>query len=255
MVYAKSKKISAVYNFYEREKLYKKSSYLSLFILVFIISAFVLLHITLNVTKVINVPKANFNNTYNEEVSKVYKNENIKTGRKILADYSDFIIYSAAPVIKKEEVKKEEKKVEKIKQVKKIIKKKQAEKAKPKQKPVQKNMPAAQTATSENTGSITSNNKDLQNKIAAHIVSQMERYKKYPKQARRISAEGIAKVTFSVNTLGVVSGADITDSSGFKVLDNAALQAAEKIVGSKVIESDAYNDLLQITVPVDFYLN
>lgn len=254
MVYAKSKKISAVYNFYEREKLYKKSSYLSLFILVFIISAFVLLHIIFNLSKIINVPKAENNNTYNEEVSKVYKNENIKTGRKILADYSDFIIYSAAPVIKKEEVKKEEKKVEK-KQVKKIIKKKQAEKAKPKQKQVQKNMPAAQTATSENTGGITSNNKDLQNKIAAHIVSQMERYKKYPKQARRISAEGIAKVTFSVNTLGVVSGADITDSSGFKVLDNAALQAAEKIVGSKVIESDAYNDLLQITVPVDFYLN
>ena len=252
MVYAKSKKISAVYNFYEREKLYKKSSYLSLFILVFIISAFVLLHITLNVTKVINVPKANFNNTYNEEVSKVYKNENIKTGRKILADYSDFIIYSAAPVIKKEEVKKEEKKVEKIKQTKEV-KKKTA--AKVNAKPVQKNMPALNTSKSENTGSITSNNKELQNKIAAHIVSQMERYKQYPKQARRISAEGIAKVTFSVNTSGVVLSADITYSSGFKVLDNAAMQAAEKIIGSKVIENDAYNDLLQVTVPVDFYLN
>lgn len=253
MVYAKSNKISAACNFYAGEKLYKKSSYLSLFIIFFTAFIFILLHIILNLSTIIEVPKAENNNIYNEEVSKVYKNENIKAGRKILADYSDFIIYSAAPVIKKEEVKKEEKKVEKKQVKQKIVKKKQA--AKVNVKPVQKNTPVSNTAKMENTGSITSNNKDLQNKIAAHIVSQMERYKKYPKQARRISAEGIAKITFSVNTSGVVLSADITDSSGFKVLDNAAMQAAEKIVGSKVVENDAYNDLLQVTVPVDFYLN
>lgn len=251
MVYAKSNKISAACNFYAGEKLYKKSSYLSLFIIFFTAFIFILLHIILNLSTIIEVPKAENNNIYNEEVSKVYKNDNIKAGRKILADYSDFIIYSAAPVIKKEEVKKEEKKVEKKQVKQKIVKKKQAAKV----KQVQKNTPASNTAKIENTGSITSNNKDLQNKIAAHIVSQMERYKKYPKQARRISAEGIAKVTFSVNTSGVVLSADITYSSGFKVLDNAAMQAAEKIIGSKVVENDAYNDLLQVTVPVDFYLN
>lgn len=252
MVYAKSNKISASYNFYEKEKLYKKSNYLSLLIIFFMAFAFILTQILFNLPYIIEVPKAEYSNTNNEEVSKVYKNENIKTGRKILADYSDFIIYSAVPVIKKEE--KKEEKVEKKEIKEKTVKKKTAEKATPKQKTAQKNTPAA-ASKKEYAGSITSNNKELQNKIAAHIVSQMERYKKYPKQARRISAEGIAKVTFSVNTSGVVLSADITYSSGFKVLDNAAMQAAEKIIGSKVIENNAYNDLLQVTVPVDFYLN
>lgn len=83
----------------------------------------------------------------------------------------------------------------------------------------------------------------------------MERYKKYPKQARRINAEGITKVTFSINSAGIVANVNITDSSGYSILDNVALQAAEKIIGSKVVTDESYNNLLQVTVPVDFYLN
>lgn len=247
MVFTKAKRIYTAYNFYEREKLYKKSSFISLSIMAFIIMTAFIVHIIINMAEVMEIPKAYTYVEKQEEIKEVYKNNEIKNSRKILADFSDFIIY-AAPAVKKEEVKKE--KVEKKEEKK--VDKKPLQKTKSKQKPA---INTAKTVQKEVAGSVVSNNAALKNEIAAKIVYQMERYKKYPKQARRISAEGIAKVTFSVNAAGVVSSADISDSSGYSILDNAALQAAEKIIGSKVVNNESYNNLLQVTVPVYFYLN
>lgn len=251
MVFTKAKRIYTAYNYYERERLYKKSSFISLSIIAFIIMTAFIMHIIMNMAEVVEIPKAYTYEEKQEEVKKVYKNYEIKNSRKILADYSDFIIYSA-PAVKKEEVKKEkvEKKVVKIPDKK--VENKSVQKTQNKQKPA---INTAKPVQKEVIGSAVSNSAALKNEIAAKIVYQMERYKKYPKQARRINAEGIAKVTFSVNAAGVVSSADISDSSGYSILDNAALQAAEKIVGSKVVTNESYNNLLQVTVPVDFYLN
>lgn len=252
MVFTKAKRIYTAYNYYERERLYKKSSFISLSIIAFIIMTAFIMHIIMNMAEVVEIPKAYTYEEKQEKVKEVYKNYEIKNSRKILADYSDFVIYSA-PAVKKEEIKKEEK-VEK-KEVKKADKKavkKPLQKAQNKQKT---SLDTAKTVEKEVAGSAASSSAALKNEIAANIVYQMERYKKYPKQARRISAEGIAKVTFSVNAAGVVSSADISDSSGYSILDNAALQAAEKIIGSKVVNNESYNNLLQVTVPVDFYLN
>ncbi len=239
MVYTRAKRIWTSYNFYEREKLYKKSSYMTLSIMAFILICTFILHIIINIAEIVEIPKAY---TYNEqeEIKEVYKND-IKNSRKILADYSDFVIYSA-PAYKKEEIKKE--KIVEKKQPAKVVHKTQA--------PV---VQTAKTVQKEVIGSEVSNSNALKNEVAAKIVYQMERYKKYPKQARRIGAEGIAKVTFSINAAGVVASANVSDSSGYNILDNAALQAAQKIIGSKVISNDTYNNLLQVTVPVDFYLN
>lgn len=251
MVFTKAKRIYTAYNYYEREKLYKKSSFISLLIIAFVIITAFIVYIIINMADIVEIPKT-YLYTEKEEIKEVYKNNEIKNSRQILADYSDFIIYSA-PAVKKEEVKKEEK-VEKteVKKADKKAAKKPLQKAQNKQKT---SLDTAKTVQKEVAGGAVSNSAALKNEIAANIVYQMERYKKYPKQARRISAEGIAKVTFSVNAAGVVSSADISDSSGYYILDSAALQAAEKIIGSKVVNNESYNKLLQVTVPVDFYLN
>lgn len=251
MVFTKAKRIYTAYNFYEREKLYKKSSFISLSIMAFIIMTAFIVHIIINMAEVMEIPKAYTYVEKQEEIKEVYKNNEIKNSRKILADFSDFIIY-AAPAVKKEEVKKEKVEKKEVKKEEKKVDKKPLQKVQNRQKPA---IDTAKTVQKEVAGSAVSNNAALKNEIAAKIVYQMERYKKYPKQARRISAEGIAKVTFSVNAAGVVSSADISDSSGYSILDNAALQAAEKIIGSKVVNNESYNNLLQVTVPVDFYLN
>ncbi len=247
MVFTKAKRIYTAYNYYEREKLYKKSSFISLLIIACIIITAFIVYIIINMADIVEIPKT-YLYTEKEEIKEDYKNNEIKNSRQILADYSDFIIYSA-PAVKKEEVKKEEK-VEKT-EVKKAAKM-PLQKAQNKQKT---SLDTAKSVQKEVAGGAVSNSAALKNKIAANIVYQMERYKKYPKQARRISAEGIAKVTFSVNAAGVVSSADISDSSGYYILDSAALQAAEKIIGSKVVNNESYNKLLQVTVPVEFYLN
>lgn len=243
MVFIKGRKIYTAYKFYEKEMLYKKSSFISLSIMALIIITAIIVHIIFNMVEIVQIPKA-YTYVEKEEVKEVYKKNEIKNSRKILADYSDFIIYSA-PAVKKEEIKKEEK-------FEKKVEKKSLPKAQNKQKPA---IDTAKPVQKEVTGSAVSNSAALKNEIAAKIVYQMERYKQYPKQARRINAEGVAKVTFSVNTAGIVSSADISVSSGYSILDNAALQAAEKIIGSRVISDEAYNNLLQVTVPVDFYLN
>ncbi|MDE7315909.1 MAG: energy transducer TonB [Mucispirillum sp.] len=242
MVFIKGRRIYTAYKFYEKEMLYKKSSFISLSIMALIIATTIIIHIIINMAEIVEIPKAY---TYvEEEVKEVYKKNEIKNSRKIIADYSDFIIYSA-PAVKKEEIKKEEK-------FEKKVEKKSLRKAQNKQKPA---IDTAKPVQKEVTGSAVSNSAALKNEIAAKIVYQMERYKQYPKQARRINAEGIAKVTFSINASGVVSSADLSVSSGYSILDNAALQAAKKIIGSRVIPDKAYNNLLQVTVPVDFYLN
>lgn len=247
MVFTNGRKIYTAYKFYEKEMLYKKSSFISLSIMALIIITAIIVHIIFNMVEIVQIPKA-YTYVEKEEVKEVYKKNEIKNSRKILADYSDFIIYSA-PAVKKEEIKKEEKFEKKVE---KKVEKKFLQKAQNKQKPA---IDTAKPVQKEVTSSAVSNSAALKNEIAAKIVYQMERYKQYPKQARRINAEGIAKVTFSVNTAGIVSSADISVSSGYSILDNAALQAAEKIIGSRVISDEAYNNLLQVTVPVDFYLN
>ena len=48
MLYAKAKRIYTAYNFYEREKLYKKSSHISLSIMAFILLSVFIMHIIIN---------------------------------------------------------------------------------------------------------------------------------------------------------------------------------------------------------------
>lgn len=250
MVFTKAKRIYTAYNYYEREKLYKKSSFISLLIIAFVIITAFIVYIIISMADVVEIPKT-YSYTEKEEIKEDYKNNEIKNSRQILADYSDFIIY-AAPAVKKEEMKKEKVEKTEVKKTDKKAAKKPLQKVQNKQKT---SLDTAKSVQKEVAGGAVSNSAALKNEIAANIVYQMERYKKYPKQARRISAEGIAKVTFSVNAAGVVSSADISDSSGYYILDSAALQAAEKIIGSKVVNNESYNKLLQVTVPVDFYLN
>ncbi len=250
MVFTKAKRIYTAYNYYEREKLYKKSSFISLLIIAFVIITAFIVYIIISMADVVEIPKT-YSYTEKEEIKEDYKNNEIKNSRQILADYSDFIIY-AAPAVKKEEMKKEKVEKTEVKKADKKAAKKPLQKVQNKQKT---SLDTAKSVQKEVAGGAVSNSAALKNEIAANIVYQMERYKKYPKQARRISAEGIAKVTFSVNAAGVVSSADISDSSGYYILDSAALQAAEKIIGSKVVNNESYNKLLQVTVPVDFYLN
>lgn len=237
----KAKRAYPIYNYFEREKEYIKSRRISFFMLIIIFIVFFLLNLNLLSQKVLEITKAEFIQE-SIETNKFIQTKNIKK-RRLLTDYSEFIIYQGYKEEKKQEVEKESlihKKVEK-KKVKKI-------------KPNNENVKAVKSSQKSTAGSEVSKIKEMKNEAAANIVYMMERYKKYPKQARRLNAEGITNITFSIEKNGVVKSAEITKSSGYTVLDNAALKAAQKIVGVNAINNNSYNEYLKVTVPVDFYL-
>lgn len=241
----KAKKIYPLYNCFEREKDYITSKRLSFLMIMFIFAVLTVLNTKLVFQDIVDVAKAEFlqENIENTEHIRVENQEK----RRLLADYSEFIIYNGYREEKKQEVIKENvKKINHVKQV----KKKEVKQVKPQNE----NVKVFDTSLKAIAGSQISKIKDMKNEAAANIVYMMERYKKYPKQARRLSAEGITNITFSIEKNGVVTGAEITKSSGYTVLDKAALKAAQKIVGLNAVNSNSYNEYLKVTVPVDFYL-
>lgn len=236
----KAKKAYPIHNYFEREKEYIKSKRISFFMLTILFLVLVVINISFVSQKVLEVAKAEFLKESIETTEYIKINNQEK--RRLLADYSEFIIYNGYKEIKKkEETKQEIRKEKDKKEVKKI-------------KPKDENVKVAKSSQKAVAGSEVSKIKDMKNEAAANIVYMMERYKEYPKQARRLNAEGITNITFSIEKNGVVQGAEITKSSGYTVLDNAALKAAQKIVGLNAVNNNSYNEYLKVTVPVDFYL-
>lgn len=236
----KAKKAYPIHTYFEREKEYIKSKRISFFMLTILFLVLVVINISFVSQKVLEVAKAEFLEESIETTEYIKINNQEK--RRLLADYSEFIIYNGYKEIKKkEETKQETRKENDKKEVKKI-------------KPKNENVKVAKSSQKAVAGSEVSKIKDMKNEAAANIVYMMERYKEYPKQARRLNAEGITNITFSIEKNGVVQGAEITKSSGYTVLDNAALKAAQKIVGLNAVNNNSYNEYLKVTVPVDFYL-
>lgn len=237
----KAKKAYPIHNYFEREKEYIKSKRISFFMLIILFLVLFILNISFVSQKVLEVAKAEFLKESIETTEYIKINNQEK--RRLLVDYSEFIIYNGYKEEKKEkeETKQETRKEKDKKEVKKI-------------KPKNENVKVAKSSQKAVAGSEVSKIKDMKNEAAANIVYMMERYKEYPKQARRLNAEGITNITFSIEKNGVVQGAEITKSSGYTVLDNAALKAAQKIVGLNAVNNNSYNEYLKVTVPVDFYL-
>lgn len=237
----KAKKAYPIHTYFEREKEYIKSKRISFFMLIILFLVLVVINISFVSQKVIEIAKAEFLKESIETTEYIKINNQEK--RRLLADYSEFIIYNGYKEEKKEkeETKQETRKEKDKKEVKKI-------------KPKDENVKVAKSSQKAVAGSEVSKIKDMKNEAAANIVYMMERYKEYPKQARRLNAEGITNITFSIEKNGVVQGAEITKSSGYTVLDNAALKAAQKIVGLNAVNNNSYNEYLKVTVPVDFYL-
>lgn len=237
----KAKKAYPIHNYFEREKEYIKSKRISFFMLIILFLVLVVINISFVSQNVIEIAKAEFIKESIETTEYIKINNQEK--RRLLADYSEFIIYNGYKEEKKEkeETKQETRKEKDKKEVKKI-------------KPKDENVKVAKSSQKAVAGSEVSKIKDMKNEAAANIVYMMERYKEYPKQARRLNAEGITNITFSIEKNGVVQGAEITKSSGYTVLDNAALKAAQKIVGLNAVNNNSYNEYLKVTVPVDFYL-
>jgi protein TonB len=78
----------------------------------------------------------------------------------------------------------------------------------------------------------------------------------YPHWAREAGYEGITKIRFAILSDGQLGEVSIIDSSGYDILDNAAIAAIEKAAPFPPLPSRIIGrDILRIELPIVFKLN
>ncbi|PIE72456.1 MAG: hypothetical protein CSA20_07895 [Deltaproteobacteria bacterium] len=86
------------------------------------------------------------------------------------------------------------------------------------------------------------------------VGAAIDKYKRYPRAARRAGYGGLVKVQIQLKKNGMAVACSILKSSGRKALDRAAMNAAQKIIDQKVTSAVLSDDLFVI-VPVRFSLD
>lgn len=106
---------------------------------------------------------------------------------------------------------------------------------KPKEKPRQKqaSLPSAPSTAEQKADQSAapmpgafSRNSDAVPNWKSQLVARLERYKRYPSEAR--GEHGVAQLAFSVDRIGGVHNARITRSSGSEILDHEALALVQR---------------------------
>ena len=86
------------------------------------------------------------------------------------------------------------------------------------------------------------------------LHSAISREKRYPTLARRQRREGTATVSFSLSPSGDMAGINIDRSSGFRMLDTAALGAVSRVAPFKPAQT-FLTEVTPFKVDVIFRLN
>ncbi len=90
--------------------------------------------------------------------------------------------------------------------------------------------------------------------FAGKVRQQIADAKYYPRIARRRGMEGQPVVTFTLNKAGGVMRADLAQTSGHKLLDQAALDAVHQAAPYPEIPAELKTDTYQFKLPISFIL-
>lgn len=86
-------------------------------------------------------------------------------------------------------------------------------------------------ATARKTAAPNTHDKQAQRNYKSQLHQLIESKKKYPSRAKRKGDEGVVVVAFVVQASGVITNVKIKQSSGSRILDNAAMNAIKKVSG------------------------
>lgn len=143
-------------------------------------------------------------------------------------------------------------KKEKPKKIKKEIKEKQNQKTNSKEETTPYQAPTQEIATMQNNtpSNVKSQAGGNENELVAHIqlVLNKEAKKHYPTSARKRRQKGIVVVSFVYDN-GVCKNIKVVKSSGYDVLDEAAIKSVAKA------RFKHYPNTLSINVPISFNLH
>jgi len=109
------------------------------------------------------------------------------------------------------------------------------------------------TTGRENTIS-TGGNKGVERSYFAELSAKLARYKRYPSKSRYRHEEGTITLFIIVNREGLVLESKISQSSGYKRLDDAVLSMLRKASPLPAFPPDMEQSQLSINIPVNFKL-
>lgn len=162
----------------------------------------------------------------------------------------------------------EEEVVEKIiekpakKVVKKEIKKQKPKKdTKPKEKPkkiVEKKEVQEKITTADSVNQVKA--AEIEDLYLGKIKNTIERYKTYPRNAKRLHHQGVVKIAFDVLLNGKITNIRIIENSKYKTLDKATIHLLEKIGSFDPIPNELMSKLdnksnLSLEIPVEYQIN
>ena len=90
---------------------------------------------------------------------------------------------------------------------------------------------------------------------AATLLAWLERHKQYPRQARQRRQQGTTLLYIVMSRNGYVIKARIEESSGYGLLDQAALSMLERAQPLPPIPDSMNTARLELIVPVQFFMN
>lgn len=89
----------------------------------------------------------------------------------------------------------------------------------------------------------------------SHLLAHLEKYRGYPRQARRRGWQGAVHLRFLVDRQGRVSGAAVALGSGRTLLDDEALATLTRAAPLPPPPASLPGDPLEVVVPVSFFLD
>lgn len=99
------------------------------------------------------------------------------------------------------------------------------------------------------------NTDNVLQKFAAVVRKRIESQKRYPVAARNSGIEGRAGVKMTILRDGRLEKAEITESSGYKILDRAALRSVQDAAPFPPIPEAAKLDKIQMSINLTFKLS
>jgi len=102
---------------------------------------------------------------------------------------------------------------------------------------------------------LTANRIDPMNEFLELVRHKIENAKMYPHWAQEVGYEGVAKIQFAILSDGQLGAVSIVDSSGYDILDNAAIKAIKKSAPFPALPELLNQDILRIELPIAFRLS
>ena len=96
---------------------------------------------------------------------------------------------------------------------------------------------------------------ETQQSYLARLLAYLNRYKKYPPEARSARITGVVMVHFVMDKTGRVATAEISQSSGKPMLDAEALALMQRAQPLPAIPPDFGKDTINAIVPIEFSLH